>query len=186
MNDIFVRPVRDDEQPLLRRFLLIAARIEGTDEPAERVDTYPDLARYHHGWPREGDFGFVACAGAAREPVACAWGRLFRREAMGYGLAADDGSAASELVSESLPELAMGTLAEFRGRGIGERLLRRWLAAARERFAGASLSVRRDNPAARLYRRVGFVEVEGSEHLNRVGTASVTMVMRWADNEARS
>jgi hypothetical protein len=43
------------------------------------------------------------------------------------------------------------------------------------RYAGMSLSVRADNPAVRLYERVGFRKVVGTESVNRVGTTSYTM-----------
>jgi RimJ/RimL family protein N-acetyltransferase len=55
--------------------------------------------------------------------------------------------------------LGMGLLAEYRGQGIGERLLRAALQAARaEGFERIELSVyARNERAAALYRKVGFV-----------------------------
>ena len=59
--------------------------------------------------------------------------------------------------------LGMGVLAEYRGRGLGERLLRAALDAARTAsFERVSLSVYgRNTRAAALYRKVGFV-MEGT------------------------
>jgi ribosomal protein S18 acetylase RimI-like enzyme len=58
--------------------------------------------------------------------------------------------------------LGMGLLPEFRGKGIGRKLIRRTLAAAREfGFHRVELTVREDNlNAIELYKQVGF-EIEG-------------------------
>jgi len=49
------------------------------------------------------------------------------------------------------------------------------LAAARPKYRGISLNVRRSNPAVRLYERLGFRKVPGSEMVNRVGGVSIIM-----------
>jgi ribosomal protein S18 acetylase RimI-like enzyme len=58
--------------------------------------------------------------------------------------------------------LGMGVIPEFRGKGIGRRLIEVTLAAARAKgLARIDLQVREDNiPAVSLYERVGFV-IEG-------------------------
>jgi ribosomal protein S18 acetylase RimI-like enzyme len=58
--------------------------------------------------------------------------------------------------------LGMGLLPEFRGKGIGKRLIERTLAAAREvGFHRVELTVREDNlNAIELYKKIGF-EIEG-------------------------
>jgi len=60
--------------------------------------------------------------------------------------------------------LVMGLLPAYRGRGIGEQLMRRSLSAARELgLSRIELSVRADNTrAAALYAKLGF-QVEGSK-----------------------
>jgi RimJ/RimL family protein N-acetyltransferase len=59
-----------------------------------------------------------------------------------------------------LGELGMGVVAEWRGRGVGKRLLVETVAAADlERILRIELSVHSDNPRAiSLYRHFGFVE----------------------------
>lgn len=47
-------------------------------------------------------------------------------------------------------------LPEFRGRGIGTRLLRELLDAGRASGRSVSIHVERENPARRLYERLGF------------------------------
>ncbi|HEX5958770.1 MAG TPA: GNAT family N-acetyltransferase, partial [Hyphomicrobiaceae bacterium] len=58
--------------------------------------------------------------------------------------------------------LGMGLVAEWRGRGIGLRLIEHAIAAARAHgLARVELQVRHDNPRAlALYRKVGFA-IEG-------------------------
>jgi ribosomal protein S18 acetylase RimI-like enzyme len=101
------------------------------------------LARYVAGWPRAGDLGVVA---VEDEPIGAAWWRLFTFEDPGYGF-----------VDEATPEVSIGVLPEARGRGVGERLLRALITEAITRKLPAlSLSVEPDNPARRLYERLGF------------------------------
>ena len=71
-------------------------------------------------------------------------------------------------VAADIPEVGMGVVADWRGLGVGRRLLSELL----ERHPVMSLSVDTDNVgAAGLYRSLGFVDVV------IVGT-SVTMLMR--------
>ncbi len=53
------------------------------------------------------------------------------------------------------------------------------LDVCRVRFAGVSLSVRKNNPAIRLYERLGFQRVSGSPSTNRVETESIVMLLRF-------
>ena len=118
----------------------------------------PNSAHYVAGWPRPGDRGVVAEAG---QPVGAAWLRTFSPEDPGYGF-----------VEAAVPELSVGVVPGWRGRGVGTRLLEALLAQARAQgLAAVSLSVEPDNPALRLYERFGFVAV------GDVG-GSLTMLLR--------
>jgi ribosomal protein S18 acetylase RimI-like enzyme len=53
-------------------------------------------------------------------------------------------------------------LPEYRGHGIGGRLLAALITAAEERYPALCLSVSAHNPARRLYERAGFIIVAAS------------------------
>ena len=91
--------------------------------------------------------------------------RLWLDEDKGYGY-----------ISDTIPELAIAVLPDYRGRGVGTDLLTEILSVAKNTFSAVSLSVRADNPVVRLYERQGFIKVPDSEIVNRVGVASYNMV----------
>ena len=101
--------------------------------------------------------GFAAVEESTSKSVGAAWFRLFTAENKGYGYVADD-----------VPELSIALLPEYRNQGIGPGLMNSLIDEARHQYRALSLSVSEDNPAARLYRRLGFEVVE------QVGT-SLTM-----------
>jgi ribosomal protein S18 acetylase RimI-like enzyme len=165
--DITLRPVAPDESALIFSFLTIAARMEESGEPIQKALNDPALVKYWQDWGQATDLGIVAESADLNYPVGCAWVRLFTGEEPGYGHVADD-----------IPELAFGVVKSLRNQGIGTLLLERLLADCRERFPGVSLSARQDNPSVRLYQRFGFRAV-GEGFTNRVGTASMTMLLRF-------
>jgi ribosomal protein S18 acetylase RimI-like enzyme len=107
--------------------------------PLDEALARPEIARYVDGWGRAGDVGVVA-----HGDVGAAWVRLFTDDDHGYGFVAAD-----------IPELSIGVAKEARGRGVGTALLEELLT----RVGNVSLSVETDNPAVRLYERLGFVRV---------------------------
>ena len=83
-----------------------------------------------------------------------------------------------DYVDPRLPELAIAVRPESLGSGIGSVLLTRLLEEARNMHSGMVLSVRANNPAKRLYERLGFVVV--AEIANRVGGKSAVMKIDFA------
>jgi GNAT superfamily N-acetyltransferase len=124
--------------------------------PAELVLAHPRVTIFHEAWGRPGDVGLVAeLDGVA---VGVTWYRLFAEAAHGEGF-----------VDEATPELAIGLADGQRGRGIGSALLTAIHERARADGIGRlSLSVDRDNPAKRLYARLGYVEYEPGDGLDRM------------------
>jgi ribosomal protein S18 acetylase RimI-like enzyme len=157
------------DEPFLLTMLLYAAHAdkEPGAHPAQLL-TNPALARYVVGFGRAGDLGVIA--EGARGPLGAAWVRLLAGDDRGYGWVDDD-----------TPELAIAVAPEVAGHGLGTRLMQDLLGHARGRYPAMSLSVRRDNPARRLYLRLGFAPIH--EVTNRVGGVSETMVLRFGEGE---
>ena len=124
----------------------------------------PMIGLFIDGWPRPGDFGFIA----ERDGLAigAAWARQFssREESWFY-------------IDEHTPEISIGVKEVARGQGVGEMLLRSLIAEATDRGLRLCLNVRSTNPARRLYERVGFQVVPEMTVRNRVGGQSFGMVL---------
>ena len=146
MTSFEIRPATTADADLLIDMLVAAVNWEpGRDRSREDVVADPATARYVSGWMRPADLGVVAVTPQG-QPIGAAWLRYLSSADPGYGYLRDD-----------VPELGMGVVAAYRGRGVGRALLRGVLGAARAAGVPAvSLSVERANPAAHLYASEGF------------------------------
>lgn len=143
------RPLTKSDEPFLWEMLYQAIYVpEGNKRPPRSIIHERELAKYVQGWGGPGDTGLVA-TNETGQPIGAAWLRLFTDDNKGYGY-----------TDNKTPELSIAVLPAYRGKGIGTSLLRRLLIKAQSHFASISLSVSPDNPALRLYRRLGF-EVVG-------------------------
>ena len=121
--------------------------------PARRLPPKADLLRlpqvtmFFEGWGRAGDTALAAVHDARL--VGLAWYRFFTEEVHGEGF-----------VDEATPEVAIAVVDGQRGSGVGTALMEAIHDRARaDGIARISLSVDHDNPARRLYERLGYVEV---------------------------
>jgi ribosomal protein S18 acetylase RimI-like enzyme len=80
--------------------------------------------------------------------MGAAWLRLLTHDNRGYGY-----------IDDETPELSVAVLPEHRGRGVGSSLLTQLFREAQTRYNKISLSVSEENPAVRLYQRLGFLVV---------------------------
>lgn len=132
--------------------------VEAANAPARvrgRAETLadPGIGHYIDGWPRETDLGLVATEAGGR-PIGAVWLRYFTGTEPGHGF-----------VGADIPELAIGVVADQRGRGIGRALLRAIAAMASDQGTGQiSLSVEKNNPARSLYRSEGFRTTTSRDH----------------------
>lgn len=161
MPDLVIRPAVQDDLEVLWDFLAIAAY----EPDAEAAKAVPSVAKYLVGWQRPGDFGFIA--GQNNEIIGAAWARRFSAEELksSYG-------------DEETPKVSIGVKPAARGQGVGEKLMRALIGEAACRGLGLCLSVRSDNPARRLYERLGFLDIPGSTAPNRAGGMSIGMALR--------
>ncbi|MBN1430572.1 MAG: GNAT family N-acetyltransferase [Anaerolineae bacterium] len=146
------RPSTRDDEPFLWEMLYQAIFVpHGMPLPDRDIVKHSNLARYVEGWGRIDDMGVAAVD--AGIPVGAAWLRLM----IGYGY-----------VDDQTPELSVAVLPEYRGQGLGTQMIERLLQVAKSRYHAVSLSVSVDNPARRLYERLGFKAVSRDD-------ASMTM-----------
>lgn len=153
-----IRSVTRADEAFLWEVLFEASH--SAEDPGATLDTIKAderLARYVTGWGREGDHGVLA------EGQGAAWLRLYAPEAPGFAF-----------IDADTPELAIAMMPGHRGGGLGTKMIEKLIAEAP--FNAICLSVRKDNPAFRLYERQGFRVVR--EITNRVGGISATMLRK--------
>jgi GNAT superfamily N-acetyltransferase len=143
--EVQLRPLEAADGPFLAEMLLEAVnwhpqrpRLSMSGALAD-----PHLSHYVAGWPCPGEGGVLAVAD--QQPIGAAWWRFFTPIDPGYGFVAAD-----------VPELAMGVVADWRGRGVGRALIRATMRAAAAHCHRISLSVERANRAWNLYASEGF------------------------------
>ena len=116
--------------------------------PDKQIVKIPELALYVENWlKRRTDLGVIAEESA--KPIGAAWLRCWTPDRHGYGY-----------IDTKIPELSMSLLPDYRGKGIGTKLLHLLFSLAKDRFDSISLSVSYENPAKRLYERNGFISVD--------------------------
>lgn len=155
--DCVIRPIEPEDTGFLWEMLYQAIHVtKGSEPPSRDVLLHPELRRYVQGWGQPDDSGFVALDPATSNPIGAVWLRLLIGDRKGYGY-----------VDDATPELTIALIPEHRGKGVGTRLLSHLLKTTESRYPFLSLSVSPDNPALRLYSRLGF------EMVGRCGTSLV-------------
>lgn len=147
------------------RFLSSCLALASYEPLIDRALAVPSIKRYLKDWMRPNDFGFIASQDG--QDVGAVWARQFHQDDRPY-----------VWVGSSTPELTIAVLPNVQGQGIGQTLLNTLAVEARQRnLKGLCLNVRSDNPAIRLYERVGFQRLPDSEITNRAGGLSFGMVL---------
>ncbi len=157
---ITYRPLNVEDEPFLWEMLYQAVFIPDGLPPAPRdIIDQAEIRCYVEAWGREGDMGWLALDD--QQPAGAVWLRLLVGDHHGFGY-----------VDESTPELSIALLPAYRGQGIGSHLLSLLFSQARNHYAAVCLSVSKENPALRLYQRLGFKRVAMTDD-------SLTLVTRW-------
>ena len=143
------RELREDETELLKDFLYEAIFIpEGVDPPDREIIRLPELKIYYE------DFGtgradHCIVAEDDGKVIGAVWTRIMND----YGHVDDD-----------TPSFAISLYSEYRGQGIGTRMMKAMLALLSEKgFKQASLAVQKANYAVRMYENVGFRTIDENE-----------------------
>ena len=110
-------PLTTQDEPIVWDMLRYAAH----ESSLESVQQQPELARYAAGWGRVGDCGYGAWQGTT--PIGAAWMRLWSGDDKGFGY-----------ISDGIPELGLAVIPDYRGQGIGTRLLTQLLDTAKGKF----------------------------------------------------
>lgn len=155
-----VRPMRTSDYVCLPEFLYQAIFIpEGIEPPPRSIIKAPEIFAYIKDFGTQtGDLGVVAEQNG--QVVGAAWTRII--SAYGH-------------INNEIPELAISILPEFRGYGIGTKLMKKLFEVLRANgYARTSLSVQKDNPAVRFYERLGYKIIE--EKLDHAGNEEFIMI----------
>lgn len=137
-----IRGLRPDETDMLKDFLYEAVFIpEGVTPPPRDIVEKPELRVYTEDFgTRPGDNCLVAAAGDSL--VGAVWTRIMDD----YGHIDDD-----------TPSFAISLYKEYRGQGIGTRLMEEMLSLLKQQgYKRASLAVQKANYAVRMYEKTGF------------------------------
>ena len=146
--NITYRAIEKSDEPFLWEMLYQALYVPAGESPFPReILQHPGIKIYVENWGEVSDQGLVALNDD--RPVGAVWVRLIKA----YGFVDDD-----------IPELTIAVLPEFRGRGIGSNLMTELFSIISQKYKAVSLSVTAENPAMKLYQRLGFevVKMDGN------------------------
>ena len=149
MESYVIRSLREDETHLLKDFLYEAIFIPpGAELPPRDIVEKPELRVYTDGFgTRKGDNCLVADIGG--RAVGAVWTRIMDD----YGH-----------VDDETPSFAISLDREYRGMGIGTRLMREMLSLLRKKgYRRASLAVQKANYAVKMYKSTGFETVDEND-----------------------
>ena len=144
-----IRTLREKEKELLKDFLYEAIFIpEGVEAPDRDIIEKPELRIYYEDFGKDtADHCLVA------EDEGKVIGAVWTRIMNDYGH-----------IDDKMPSFAISLYREYRGRGIGTKLMQEMLNLLKEKgYKRASLAVQKANYAVRMYKKVGFKTVDENE-----------------------
>ena len=146
---MILRELREDETELLKDFLYEAIFIpEGVNPPDREIIKLPELRIYYE------DFGtgradHCIVAEDDGKVIGAVWTRIMND----YGHVDDD-----------TPSFAISLYREYRGQGIGTRMMKEMIALLREKgYKRTSLAVQKANYAVRMYENTGFRTIDEND-----------------------
>ena len=154
-----IRPIEPKDYPQLEDFLYHAIYIPPNEEiPPRELIFEPEIFVYIKDFGGNNDNGVIAELDG--KAIGAAWTRIIPA----YGN-----------IDNKTPELAISVLPDYRGLGIGTDLMEYLFSELRKHgHKRTSLSVQKDNPAVRFYKRLGYEITE--EKLDHAGHEDYIMV----------
>ena len=146
---MIIREMQRLEYPLLESFLYEAIFIpNGVEPPSKSIIYRPELQVYISNFgASKHDIAFVADIDG--KIVGAVWVRIMND----YGH-----------IDDNTPSFAISLYKEYRGKGIGTALMKEMLDTLKERgYKQASLSVQKENYAAKMYQKLGFQIIKENE-----------------------
>ena len=144
-----IREMKIQEYPLLNDFLYEAIFIpDGVEPPPKSIITSSELQVYVDRFGALKD-DFALVAEIDKKIVGAGWVRIMND----YGH-----------IDAKTPSLAISLYKEYRGFGIGTAMMKEILALLKSHgYSRVSLSVQKDNYAAKMYLKIGFEIVRENE-----------------------
>ncbi|WP_092064655.1 GNAT family N-acetyltransferase [Butyrivibrio sp. INlla14] len=145
-TDVAIRMLHEDEKDLLKDFLYEAIYIpEGVEPPPKDIIFQPELRLYYENFGTDPADNCIVAEDQGRV-IGAVWTRIMND----YGH-----------VDDETPSFAISLYKEYRGKGIGTKLMKEMLALLKEQGYGtASLAVQKANYAVKMYKNVGFKTVD--------------------------
>ena len=146
---MILREIKENETEILKDFLYEAIFIpEGMELPPREIIEQPDLKLYYDGFGI-GEADFCIVADDEGKVIGAVWTRIMND----YGH-----------VDEETPSFAISLYKEYRGQGIGTKLMKEMLYLLKEKgYKRASLAVQKANYAVKMYENVGFKTVDEND-----------------------
>ena len=146
---MILREIKENETEILKDFLYEAIFIpEGMELPTREIIEQPELKLYYDGFGI-GEADFCIVADDEGKVIGAVWTRIMND----YGH-----------VDEETPSFAISLYKEYRGQGIGTKLMKEMLYLLKEKgYKRASLAVQKANYAVKMYENVGFKAVDEND-----------------------
>lgn len=151
---IEIRNLEKSEHTFLLKMLYESIYLDIENKPPmDQLLNTDSMKKYYQDWGRKGDKALIAVDECGNF-CGAVWYRLFCKENPGYGF-----------VSEHIPELGIAIEKEYRGKGLGKKLMNSIIEEAKNNgFDELSLSVDANNSnAIQLYDKIGFIQVGRDE-----------------------
>lgn len=149
MNNIVIRNIRKNEYHLLEDFLYEAIFIpEGIKKPTKDIINNEKLQVYIRNFGEDKNDNCLV-AEVNNKIIGACWTRIMND----YGH-----------IDDNTPSLAISLYEEYRGQGIGTKLMTNMLQLLKEEgYKKVSLSVQKNNYATNMYNNLGFKIIKESK-----------------------